>query len=150
MDNLFRWILAGVMLLGSPFVAVGVGEGLKTESELRQSRSTRGTIVDNRLVAEQRDGVEEHAYQPVVEYRDESGAARRFTDAVGSLPADYAVGESVDIAYARDGEARPRILSWKRLWLVPTLLSAVGVLPGLVCFVILRRLSRLPSAAAKS
>jgi len=37
--------------------------------------------------------------------------------------------------------AHARTTSWKRLWLVPTLLVTVGLLPALVCDAIFRRLS---------
>jgi len=142
MDSLFRWVLAGVLLLGSPFVAIGGCEAVGTSRELARSVRTRGTVVSNRLVVDQRDGVEEHAYQPVVEFSDGAGHAQRFTDAAASLPPDYAPGQVVDIAFDAQAPNRARIVSWKRLWLVPTLLIAVGLLPGVVCAIILRRLAR--------
>lgn len=142
MDSIFRWVLAAVMLLGSPFLVIGGCEALETRSELARSVRGRGTIAENRLVVDQRDGVEEHAYQPVVQFRDAAGHVHRFTDAAASLPPDYAVGETVEVAFEPRDPAHARIVSWKRLWLVPTLFGVVGVLPTLSCALILRRLSR--------
>jgi len=142
MDPLLRWVLAGVLLLGSPFVAVGGYEALQTRQELARSVRAQGTVVQNRLIVDQRDGVEEHAYQPVVEFRDGAGHIRRFTDAAGSLPPDYTPGTQVEIAFEPRDPERARILSWKRLWLAPALLIGVGALPGIVFLLVLRSLSR--------
>ncbi len=142
MDPVFRWALAGVMLLGSPFAAIGAYEGVRTSQELTRSVRTTGTVVENRLTVDRRDGVEEHAYQPVVEFHDGSGQRRRFTDPVASLPPDYATGTALEIAFDPRDPTQARIVSWKRLWLVPTLLLAVGALPALVCLLVLRRTSR--------
>jgi hypothetical protein len=142
MDSLLRWILVGVMLLGAPFVAIGGCEAIGTERELRRSARAVGVVVGNRLVVDQHDGVEEHAFQPTVEFRDTAGGVRRFTDPAASLPPDYAVGEAVAVAFDEREPAHARIVSWKRLWLVPTLLTSIGLLPSLVCWVVFRRLSR--------
>jgi len=130
------------MLLGSPLVAIGGCEAVSTKRELSRATRTRGTVVENRLVVDVRDGVEEHAYRPVVEFRDASGRRQRFTDAVASLPPDYSTGQTVDIAFDARAPHPGRIVSWKRLWLVPSLLSAVGLMPSLVCAILFRRLSR--------
>lgn len=142
MDSLFRWIVAGTALMGCPFVLIAGCEALETSQELTRSVQARGTVVENRLVVDQHDGVEEHAYQPVVEFHDTSGRARRFTDPAASLPPDYYRGETVPIAFVAADPSRARIVSWKRLWLVPTLLAVVGVLPSAVCWIIFRRLSQ--------
>jgi hypothetical protein len=142
MDSILRWVFVGVLLFGSPFVAVGACEAVKTSNELAAQVRTEGTVVDNRLVTDRRDGNDEHAYLPVVEYVDGSGKAARFTDPVGSLPADYAVGERVPIAVDPRDASRSRITSWKRLWLAPTIFVAAGLLPVLVCAVVFWRISR--------
>lgn len=142
MEPLFRWVLAGVFLVCSPFIGMGVYEAAQTSSELRRDQRTYGTVVDNRLVTDHRDGVEEHAYVPVVEFRDNAGKTVRFTDPAGSLPPDYAVGERVELAFDSANPNRARITSWKRLWLVPTIFVVVGLLPPAVCALVLWRISR--------
>lgn len=143
MEPLFRWLLAGVLFVGSPFAAIGGWEALKTASELRRDIRCYGRVVENRVVTDQRDGLQEHAYVPVVEFLDTKGGKRRFTDPAGSLPPDYAVGESVEIAFDPSDPARARITSWKRLWFVPALLVTVGLLPASVRLPLVRRPSRV-------
>ena len=148
MEALFRWMLGGVLLIGSPFIAIGGCEAIETASTLERSVRTRGTVVDNRLVVDHRDGLEERSYQPVVEFRDAAGRVRRFSDPAGSLPPDYAVGEAVDVAFEASDPSKARLTSWKRLWLVPVLLVAVGLLPALVCWLVFTAISRsTPSRA---
>jgi hypothetical protein len=142
MDPLFRWVLAGVFLVSSPFAAIGVYEAVQTSSELERGVRAQGTVVENRLVSEQREGNEEHAYLPVVEYRDQGGNAVRFTDGAGSLPPDYAVGERVELSFDPTNPSRARIVSWKRSWLVPTILIVAGLLPSTVCALIFWRIAR--------
>lgn len=142
MEGLFRWVLGGVLLLGSPFGVIGGCEAVETAAELERSVRTEGRVVDNRLVIDHRDGFEEQSYRPVVEYRDADGRVRRFSDPAGSLPPDHAVGEAVEVAFDPHDPAKARLTSWKRLWLVPTLLIGVGLLPALVCALIFRAISR--------
>lgn len=142
MDSLFRWVQAGVLLVGLPFSGIGACEAIKTARELEHGLRAQGTVVENRLVSDQRDGIDEHAYVPVVEFRNARGELARFTDENGSLPPDYAVGEHVEVAFDPNAPSHARITSWKRLWLVPTLLIVVGLLPATVCAIVLRRISR--------
>src|SRR5262245_40294525 len=116
MEPLFRWVLAGVLLVGSPFVAIGGCEAVETAGQLERSVRTRGTVVDNHLVVDHRDGLEERAYQPVVEFRDAAGRVRRFSDPAGSLPPDHAVGETVEVFFDAQDPSKARLASWKRLW----------------------------------
>ena len=140
-DPVFRWVQLGVLAMGLPFAAIGACEASNTRAELRRDARTQGLVVDNRLVTDQRDGIEEHAYVPVVEFRDANGRAVRFTDPNGSLPPDYASGDRVDVAFDPSDPTRARITSWKRLWLVPTILVVVGLLPSAVCAIVLRRVA---------
>jgi hypothetical protein len=148
MDPLFRWILAGVLLIGSPFAAIGGWEAMNTSRELRRAVRAWGTVVENRLVTDHHDGLEERAYVPIVQFVDTTGRARRFTDPAGSLPPDYAVGERVEIAFNPENPGQARVTSWKRLWLVPTLLISVGLLPAAIAAAIFRCISRSSATRA--
>jgi hypothetical protein len=142
---LFRWVLAAVFLLGSPFVALGAVEAYRVHAQLRASELVVGTVVANRLIEDQRDGVDERSYRPEVVFRTRDGATHRFTDGAGSLPPDYAVGDNVAVLQASQPAEAPRIASWKRLWLAPTLFIVVGLLPGAVAWLVLRRVGRSQS-----
>jgi len=142
MESLFRWVIAGVFLVTSPFVAIGAYEAYETKAQLRESQRLVGKVVANRLVIDQRDGLEEQAYRPEVTFTSADGAVHRFTDAAASLPPDYAIGETVPVLYAPGSPEKSRIASWKRLWLVPTLFVGVGLLPGAVAWLVMWRIGR--------
>lgn len=142
MDALFRWIALGVFALGSPFVIIGASEAVSTSRDLAERARADGIVVGNRLTTDHRDGNDEHAYLPEVEFHDESGHAIRFTDGVCSLPPDYAIGERLQIAYDRAAPTHARILSWKRLWLAPAIFIAAGLMPGVIVAIVLWRVSR--------
>lgn len=142
MDSLFRWALLFVVALGAPFSAIGLWEGYKTYSQLQRSERTRGAITANHLLVDRRDGHDEQAYRAEVSFQTARGELVHFTDSAGSLPADYAVGARVEVAYEPDAPEHARLISWKRLWLVPTLLTLVGALPALVAGALLFKLGR--------
>jgi hypothetical protein len=142
MDSLFRWVAAGIFLITSPFTAIGAYEAYQTRAELHQSLRLPGTVIGNRSITEHRDGVEEHAYQPEVSFRSPDGVIHHFADPAASLPPDYAVGAPVAVLYNPAAPQKMRIASWKRLWLVPSLLVVVGLLPGAVAWLVMRRISR--------
>jgi hypothetical protein len=141
-DALFRWVVAGTFLLTSPFAILGSLEVYRTAAELRAGERTNGTVVTNRLTVDHRDGVEEHAYIPEVSFKSRDGRSHRFTDGTGSMPPDYVPGERVEVTYRVSDPERARILSWKRLWLAPTIFIVVGLLPGSVAWFVLRRISQ--------
>ena len=145
MDPLFRWALLFVLALGAPFAVIGLWEGYKTYAQLQRSESTRGAVTANHLLVDRRDGNDEHAYRPEVSFQTARGERVHFTDSAGSLPADYAIGAAVEVAYEPDAPERARLISWKRLWLVPTLLTLVGTLPALIAGALLFKLGRAAS-----
>ncbi len=142
MDSLFRWVIAGVFLMTSPFLAIGAHEAYETSAQLRASQRLPGRVVANRLVVDQRDGQEDQAYQPEVTFQSPDGVSHRFTDPAGSLPPDYQVGAAVTVLCTAARPEQARILSWKRLWLVPTLFVGLGLLPGAITWLLLRRVAR--------
>ena len=150
MDSLFRWVTAGIFLITSPFSAIGAYEAYQTQAELRQSQRLPGTVMANRLITDHRDGLEERAYQPEVSFRSPDGIIHHFTDPAASLPPDCAIGAPVTVLYAVAQPQKARIASWKRLWLVPSLLMVVGLLPGAIAGLVMWRVSRAtarPTAA---
>jgi hypothetical protein len=146
-DPLFRWIVAGAFLLASPFTIIGALEAYDTAAQQRHGESALGSVVANHLSTTERDGMDEHAYQPEVSFNSRDGLAHRFTDGVGSLPPDYEPGAKVSVLYPAAHPERARIASWKRLWLVPSIFVSVGLLPGIVAWVVVSRISRFASLA---
>ena len=124
-----------------PFPAIGVKEAWSTRAQLEQGGRAIGVVVSNKLVVTHRDGYEEQAYRPVVQFKTPDGTFT-VTDPVGSLPPDHEPGTSVELSYPLGAPEKARIVSFKRLWLVPTIFIAVGLVPLAILGVVFHRLSR--------
>ena len=117
------------VLLGCPFLSIGLSEKYETARMVGESVATRGTVMDNVWRAFAEGGA---AYVPVIEFRARDGQAVRFTDGIGTVPPEYEVGAEVEVLYDPEDVRDTRIQSWKRLWFGPTLITSIGVLPLLV------------------
>lgn len=127
-------------ICGLPFVGVGLHEVYQSSREIENFAHASGTVVGNSYATVMNDGNVSGVYLPIIEFVLPDKGKIRFTDKVGSLPPDYEVGASVEIIYNVENPADARINSWKRLWLVPVLLIAVGLLPIIVGIILARRL----------
>jgi len=110
---------------------------LRSTRRCKQSAAgspTRGTVVDNVYRPFAEGGA---AYVPVVEFQTHDGETVRFTDGVGTIPPDYEVGTEVKVLYDPDDVHHARVASWKRLWLAPTILTCVGLVPVLIAVVVI-------------
>ena len=116
------------LVVGAPFLLIGLSQVYSVVQLERSWVSTRGTVVDNVVVARATGA----SYAPVVDFRTQDGEMVRFTDGVGTIPPDYEVGAEVKVLYDPDDVHSARVASWKRLWLAPTLITTVGLLPILV------------------
>ena len=116
------------LVVGAPFLLIGLSQVYGVVQLERSSISARGTVVDNMTVAFASGA----SYAPVVDFRTLEGETVRFADGVGSIPPDYQVGAEVNVRYDPDDVQNARVSSWKRLWLAPTLITRVGLVPMLV------------------
>ena len=137
--KIFVWIILALTCL--PFLGIGLYETFENVSELRGFGRAAGTVVGNTYSQTNIDGNLAGAYQPVVEFIAPGGEKIRFTDGVGSLPADYEIGAPVEVLFNPEKPQDARLYSWKRFWLVPSILSAVGFLPIAVAFILMRYLN---------
>ena len=141
-DPIFRLAIPIVLLIGLPFMLIGATEAISTQQQIAAFANARGTIVDNAYLESDDGDSTSSAYYPVVEFKPNDGPQQRFTDGAGSLPPEYAVGDSVDVIYNPARPAEARIASWFRLWFVPTLLMGIGLLPISVVAIILIKTRR--------
>lgn len=126
------WGLIALMLalVGAPFFLIGLSETLSVHQQLSSWILTRGIVVENSYQSSEIDGQTSGAYLPVVEYVPPSGSSPvRFIDSAGTLPPEYEIGAQVEVMANPTDAHDARINSWTRLWLIPTILMAVGVLP---------------------
>lgn len=129
----FKGVLLGALLVGLPFLIIGVSEVIEARQMVADFSETQGTVVENQWEAFAHGGA---AYVPRVEFRTQDGERKWFTDGVGSIPPDYEVGEQVTVLYDPQGEQAPRIKSFKRIWFAPLLIASIGLLPVLVVAIV--------------
>ena len=141
-DPIFRLVVLIVLVVGAPFFLIGASQAISTQQQIDAFARARGTVVNNAYLESDAGNSSSGAYYPVVEFKPNDGPQQRFTDGAGSLPPDYAVGDSVDLIYNPNRPAEARIASWLRLWFVPTLLIGIGLLPISVVIIILIKLRR--------
>ena len=135
-------VIAFVSLISFPFLGIGLYEAYQNQKQIAASIKTSGTVVDNSYATVNHDGTLSGAYYPVVEFTLATGTAVRFNDGIGSLPPDYAVGDQVAVLYNPTDPKDARIYTWKRIWFVPTLFIAIGLLPPVITIVIMRAVGR--------
>ncbi len=117
------------VLVGGPFLCIGLSEVYETAQMVSSFVATRGTVVDNVWHAFASGGA---SYVPVIEFQTHDGQVTRFTDGIGTYPAEYEVGAEVDVLYDPEDVQQARVYSWKRIWFGPTLITSIGLLPLLI------------------
>jgi len=135
-------------VIGLPFVVIGLVELAKTGRMVAASAMTQGTVVENvwampvasaggTPVAEDSGAVEGRtAYVPRVAFETPDGERVVFLDGIGTVPAEFQVGETVEVLYDPADPDSARIRTWGRIWLGPVLLVALGAAPLLVAFIV--------------
>lgn len=119
-------IVIGIILLaiGAVLGVVGVVFANQTLAGYPQMDRAAGRVVE--MVQSGK------VYKPVVEFAV-GGRIYRFTDAQGSQPATYHVGDSVEVVYPPDFPDRARIDSILSTWVAPMLpfaCSAIWFITG--------------------
>ncbi|MGB9300501.1 MAG: DUF3592 domain-containing protein [Anaerolineae bacterium] len=128
-----------------PFLLIGLSEVYKVVQLERSWVSTHGTVVDNMTVAFATGA----SYAPVVDSQTLEGETVRFIDGVGTIPPDYEIGAEVKVLYDPDDVHNAQIVSWKRLWLAPTILTCVGLVPMLSGVVVICVVGRKLSSSRR-
>ncbi len=137
LDPVHRLVALILLLVGCPFFSIGLYEAMMTHHQLNTFVAVQGTVIDNTYATTNSDDSASGAYYPVVEFKPRDGQVRRFTDGIGSLPPNYAVGAQVEVLYNPQDVSKVRIYSWMRLWFAPTLLVGIGLFPILALLVLI-------------
>lgn len=124
--KLLMLTILGVLSL--PFLGIGLYEAYLSRCQINDFVHTRGTVVGNSYITTSTDGNFSGAYLPQIEFSLPTGEKVRFTDKIGSLPPDYAIGEQLEVIYNPENSREALIGSWKRMWLAPALLIGIGLL----------------------
>jgi len=118
-------------MVGSLAVGYGCHLTLQTHQQLQPLVAANGRVVENQLKSHRKrirknESPSLSVYHPIVEFTAQNGKVVRFTDAVGTDPPDYQIGDRVSVLYHPQQIQNAQIQSWKRLWFFPTIAIGVG------------------------
>lgn len=119
--NAQLWI---VPALGAVLLVAGLVVFLRTRSFLATAATTQGTVVGYQ---QRRSSKGRVTYKPMVRYTTATGSVVEFTDSVSSSPPAYEEGALVPVRYDANNPSKARLDSGFRLWLLPALLSGIGL-----------------------
>lgn len=122
------------LLIGSVFMAIGVGFGWFSWSLLAVAQRAEGTVI--RLVPVQFQADDREKVAPVVEFHigDER---HEFQSWLSTSPPQFDVGEKVVVLYDRQNPEHARIESFVTLWLFPVVFGGIGAVMFLASIVII-------------
>ncbi len=139
----------------SGLIAVAIGLGVlylgqlwrtHTQQQIATMVKAQGTVVEVVSRTKLRDGERKTLFYPIVEFRTANDEAVRFEDAMGSNPATYRVGDTVEVLYDPQTPQSAMIDSWM-IWLPSTIVMGFGgfiaVMGGLTLLDTLFRLLKL-------
>lgn len=119
--NAQLWI---VPALGAVLLVAGLVVFFRTRRFLATAAATEGTVVGYQ---QRRSSKGRVSYRPIVRFTTTTGSAEEFTDSVSSNPAPYHEGAVVPVRYDANNPGNARLDSGFRLWLLPALLSGIGL-----------------------
>lgn len=120
MSNRGLMILAIALLAGAPLMFYGILQYSRTYNEMKDSTFSRGRVLKTIQI--------EGGYFPMVRLETNQGTVR-FTDRSGAQQPEFRDGEDVEIVFPQYQPQQARIYSWKRVWLIPTMITVGGILP---------------------
>jgi hypothetical protein len=117
-----------------PFLWIGVSEAREAQVKVASYAVAEGSVTDNNYLSTQDledSSRDTWAYYPVVTFTTGDGDLVTFTDGVGTFPPEYEEGERVEVLYDPQNPHDAILKSWKRIWMGPLWVMAIGLLPVL-------------------
>lgn len=120
-------LLVGVIFLGVAAVMLGLGIFffVRTRRFLRTAVEAMGTIVELRESSGSEGGT---VYSAVVDFQTADGRSIRWQESMASNPPAGQPGEQLVMKYDPANPQRARIAKATRMWFMPVLFGALGVL----------------------
>lgn len=115
------WI---VPALGAVLLVAGLVVFVRTRRFLATAAVTQGTVVGYQQGRSSKGRV---TYRPMVRFTTETGSVEEFTDSVSYSAPPYQEGAAVPVRYEANNPSKARLDSGFRLWLLPALLSGIGL-----------------------
>jgi hypothetical protein len=121
-----------VFVVSLPFLVIGTSEIFQAKGAADQYTRTPGSVVGNDYlgITDPEDSTRTSwAYYPMVRFTSKSGQELTFTDGVGTYPAEFEIGDVVEVLYDPDQPQQAKINSWKRIWFAPFWIFGIGLVP---------------------
>lgn len=121
-----------ILAVAVPFLFIGITQLCKAQSMIENFTTTRGTVIGTdflRNVNPQDNSNSSWTIHPKVSFTTSQGEEISFTDPVGSYPADYEVGDKVEVLYNPKNPQEATIKNWKQIWFAPLWITVIGLLP---------------------
>jgi hypothetical protein len=115
------WIIAAVV--GFACLSLGGWLAKREYDWLHDCQFTRGVVIENIPVKGSKGG---YTYRPKISFRAVDGVERTFTSSGSSKPPQFAVGETVRVAY-RAGVYEGRLLTFGHRYGAATFLAVIGL-----------------------
>lgn len=141
MSKALLWIGGIFFAFGLAFAAVGVWNVVDDMALAARGNTAQGTVVNLSASYDSEGGT---TYRPVVLFRDDNGATRRFTSNMGSNPPAFDRNEKVTVIYDPWAPEDAIIDSFSTRYLLPAIFGGFGLIfggigAGLLIYVIRRR-----------
>jgi hypothetical protein len=91
-----------LLMVGLPFFCIGGYEAWEVWMDSQNFSVAEGQVIGNQYIgtADLEDSTKEtYAYYPEVSFRTETEQTRTFTSGIGTYPAKYEEGETVEVLY---------------------------------------------------
>jgi len=136
LDNLFRLFeplpTIIILVVALPFLFIGFTELRKAQSMTSKFTTTTGAVTGTdflRNVDAEDSSKSSWTIHPKVSFTTPQGQEISFTDSVGSYPAEYEVGDKVEVLYNPQNPQEATIKNWQQVWFAPLWITAIGFLP---------------------
>ncbi|NMC14391.1 MAG: DUF3592 domain-containing protein [Chloroflexi bacterium] len=120
-----------ILTVALPFLFIGFVELRKAQSLIENFNTALGTVTGTtylRNVDETGSTNPSWLIHPVVRFTTPQGEEISFTDRVGSNPAEYKVGDKVEVLYNPDHPQEATIKNWMQVWFTPLGITSIGLL----------------------
>jgi len=111
-------------LVGALLLVIGIIMGINTGMFAARAQKVKGSV-DHMKSRHDSVGV---SYAPVFQFKTQSGESIQLAGLTYSNPPQFQAGQAVDILYDSKNPKRARVNQGPRLYLVPLLLAALGLL----------------------
>lgn len=109
------------LIVGVVFIGVAGYVGYTTKMYLQHAKTTTGKVVD---LLQQPD----RTFKPVIHYALPGTDTLEYISSVSSKPAEFEIGETVELLYSVSDTSDIKVNTFVELWLLPAIFGGMGLL----------------------